>query len=240
VKYLWDLTHPEGPWIKSQSWAYWLWPSRAPFVQWRQCWYIKGRTKSVFCTINQSLIRLDAKQINRTAIKIYRNPLHYIRTGNNRQHATWRYHQTPAIMQVSVPSSQPCSVWRIAAGGAENVTSHNRSKDTRFWNYRSVCMHDKDLWASVHCQMTSLSRHTPVAVQITVSELLQYCSLLSFATLWRMWATLPPPPISTTRHQLLRVQSWVSPIHIFITPWWITRRMVGQRAYPTFHFPAWT
>jgi len=198
--------------------------------------------KSVFGTINQSLLRLDAKQINQTAIKIYRNPLHYIRTGNSPQHATWRYHQTPAIMQVSVPSSQPCTVWRIAAGGTENITSHNRSKDTRCWNYRSVCMHDKDLWASVHCQMTSLSGHTPVGVPITISELLPYCSLVSYATLYRMWATLPPLPfhLHVTSFYECKAESWT--IHIFTTPWMNYSQDGGTTctAHPKFHSPSWT
>ena len=178
----------------------------------------------MFGAINHSLLRLDAKQIKQTAIKIYRNPLHYKRTGNNPQHATWRYHQTPTIIHVSVPSSQLCRVWRIAAGGAEKITSHNRSKDTRCWNYRSVCTHDKDLWASVHCQMTSLSGHTPVGVQTTTSELLPYGSLLGSATLQNV-SHLTSPSISSTRHQLLLVQSRVSDYIYFYHP--MTELLVG-------------
>jgi hypothetical protein len=189
-------------------------------------WYIKGRTKSVFGTINQCLLRVDAKQIHDTAINIYRYPLHYIRTGNNPQHATWRYHQTPAIMQVSVPSSQPCSVWRIAAGGAEKITSHNRSKDTRCWNYRSVCMHDKkfvgectlsdDITVRPHA---SGSTNYSFGVTTVLFANQQLCDSVKNVS------HLTSPPMSPTRRQLLRVQSWVSEYKYFYHP--MTELLVG-------------
>jgi hypothetical protein len=97
------------------------------------------------------------------------------------------------------------------------------------WNYRSVYMDDTDLWASVHCQMTSQSGHTQVAVQISSFGVTNVMFATQLCDSLKNVSHLISPPISPTRHQLLGVQNWVAGcIYIFTTPllkalpvgWW--------------------